>query len=64
MSKFYTEDVLESLCKLRVRKSAQLKTVLVLYELEIHEKNSKMDYQGLKTKVQRSIDLKDQITKI
>ena len=56
MSKVPTNDVLESLYKLRIHESDQLKTVLELYELEIHQKISKPDCQKLKTMVKRSID--------
>ena len=38
MSKMPSDDVLESLRKLRKRESAQLKTVLELYDMEIHQK--------------------------
>ena len=38
MSKMPSDDVLESLRKLRKRESAQLKTVLWLYDMEIHQK--------------------------
>ena len=55
MSKVPTEDVLDSLYTLRIRASDQLKTVLGLYELEIHQKISKLDYQKLST-IKRSID--------
>ena len=58
MSKIPTDDVLESVYKLRTRESDQLKNVLELYELEIHQKVSKPDYQKLKTMVKRSIDQK------
>ena len=34
MSKIPSDDVLESMYKLRIRESAQLKTVLELYEME------------------------------
>ena len=56
MSKIPTDDVLESLYKLRIRESDQLKTMLDMYELEILQKESKPDYQKLKTMVMRSID--------
>ena len=36
MSKIPSDDILESLCKLRIRESPQLKTVLELYDMEIH----------------------------
>ena len=39
MSKIPSDDVLESLYKLRIRESAQLKTVLELYDMDIHQKN-------------------------
>ena len=38
--------------------SAQLKTVLELYDMEIHLKISVRNYQKLKTMVKRSIDQK------
>ena len=39
MSKIPSDDILESLYKLRIRESAQLKTVLELYDMDIHQKN-------------------------
>ena len=39
MSKIPSDDILESLYKLRTRESAQLKTVLDLYDTEIHQQN-------------------------
>ena len=50
--------VLESLYKLRIRESGQFKTVLELYDMEIHHKISMPNYQKLKTMVKRSIDQK------
>ena len=38
MSRNSSDDILESLYKLRIRESAQLKTVLELYDMEIHQK--------------------------
>ena len=38
MIKIPSDDVLESLYKLRIRESDQLKTVLELYDMEIHQK--------------------------
>ena len=58
MSKIPSDDILESLCKLRIRESAQLKTVLELYDMEIHQKISMPNYQKLKTVVKRSKDQK------
>ena len=57
-TKIPTDDVLESLYKLRIRWSDQLKTVLELYDVEIHQKISMLNYQKLKTVVKRSIDQK------
>ena len=49
---------LESLYKLRIRDFDQLKTVLELHDMEIHQKISTPNYQRLKTMVKRSIDQK------
>ena len=53
-----SNDILESLYKLRIRESNQLKTVLELYDMEIHQKKKKTvpNYQKLKTMVKRRID--------
>ena len=40
MPKIPSDDVLESLYNLRIRESDQLKTVLELYDMEIHQKIS------------------------
>ena len=58
MSKITSDDILESLYKLTIRESAQLKTVLELYDMEIHQKISIPNYQKLKTMMKRSIDQK------
>ena len=58
MTKIPLDDVLECLYKLRIRESDQLKTVLELYDLEIHQKTSEPDYQRLHTMVKRSIEQK------
>ena len=50
MTKFPLDDILESLHKLRIQ-SDQLQTVLEWYNLEIHQKKAKPDYQRLKTTV-------------
>ena len=59
-SMFYDEnpsdDILEGLYKLRTRESEKLKTVLELYDLEIHLQKIGPDYQRLKTMVKRSIE--------
>ena len=38
MTKIPPDDILEGLYKLRIRESEKLKTVLELYDLEIHQK--------------------------
>ena len=58
MTKIPPDDVLESLHQLRIRESDQLKTVLELYDKDIHQKISMPNYQKLKTMVKRSIDQK------
>ena len=55
MSKIPSGDVLESLFKLKIRESSQLKTVLKLFDMKIHQKISLPNYQKLKTMVKRSI---------
>ena len=54
MSKIPPDYMLERLYKMRTRESAQLKTVLELYDMEIHQKISMPNYQKLKTMVKRS----------
>ena len=39
MTKIPSDDILEGLYKLRIQESEKLKTVLELYDLEIHQKN-------------------------
>ena len=56
MTKIPSDDVLERLYKLRIRESEKLKTVLELYDLEIHQKKIGPDYHTLKTMVKRSIE--------
>ena len=53
MSKIPSDEILESLYKLRIRDSDQLKTILDLYDMEIHQKISFPNYQKLKTTVKR-----------
>ena len=56
MTKTPPDDILEGLYKLRIRESEKLKTVLELYDLEIHQKKIGPDYHRLKTMVKRSIE--------
>ena len=57
MTKIPHDDVLEGLYKLRIRESENLKTVLELYDLEIHQKKGP-DYHRLNTMVERCIEQK------
>ena len=56
MTKIPHDDILEGLYKFRIRESEKLKTVLELYDLEIHQKKLGPDYHRLKTMVKRSIE--------
>ena len=56
MTKVPPDDILEGLYKLRIRESEKLKTVLELYNLEIHQKKAGLDYHRLKTMVKRRIE--------
>ena len=56
MTKISSDDISEGLYKLRIRESEKLKTVLELYDLEIHQKKAWPDYHRLKTMVKRSIE--------
>ena len=56
MTKIPPDDILDGLYKLRIRESEKLKTVLELYDLEIHQKKIGPDYHRLKTMVKRSIE--------
>ena len=56
MTKIPSDDILEGLFKLTIRESEKLKTVLELYNMEIHQKKAGPDYHRLKTMVNRSIE--------
>ena len=56
MTQIPSDEILEGLYKLRIRESEKLKTVLELYDLEIHQKKAGPDYDRLKTMVKRSIE--------
>ena len=58
MTKIPTDDVLESLYKLRLCNSDQPKPVLEFYVMEIHHKISMPNHQKLKTMAKRSADQK------
>ena len=56
MTQIPSDDILEGLYKFRIRGSEKLKTVLKLYNMEIHQKKAGPDYHRLKTMVKRSIE--------
>ena len=56
MTQIPSDDILESWYQVRIRESEKLKTVLVLYNMEIHQKKAGPDYHRLKTMVKRSIE--------
>ena len=56
MTQIPSDDILEGLYILRIRESEKLKTVLELYNMEIHQKKLGTDYHRLKTMVKRSIE--------
>ena len=56
VTKIPPDDILEGLYKLSLRESEKLKTVLELYNMEIHQKKAGPDYHRLKTMVKRSIE--------
>ena len=56
MTKIPPDAILEGLYKFRTRESEKLRTVLELYDLEIHEKKLGPDYHRLKAMVKRSIE--------
>ena len=56
MTQIPSDDIFEGLYKLRIRESEKLKTVLEVYDLEIHQKKLGPDYHRLKTMVKRSIE--------
>ena len=56
MTEIPYDDILEGLYKLRNRESEKLKTVLGLYNVEIHQKKAGPVYHRLKTMVKRCIE--------
>ena len=55
MTKLPLDDILEGLYKLRIRESEKLKTVLELYDLEIHQKKIGPDYHRLKRSIEQDL---------
>ena len=58
MTEIRSDEILESLFKLRIRESDRLKNLVELYDMETHQKTSVLNYQKLKTMVKRYIDEK------
>ena len=58
VSKIPSDDILESLCKLRICGSVQLRNMFDLYDMEIHQKISMPNHQKLKTMGKRNMDQK------
>ena len=56
MTKIPPDEILEGLYTLRIRESDKLKTVLELYDLEIHQKKLGPDCRRLESMVKRSIE--------
>ena len=56
MTQIPSDDILESLYKLRIREAEKLNTVLELYNMDVYQRNSGPDYHRLKTMVKRSIE--------
>ena len=56
MTKIPPDNILEGLCKFRIRESEKLKTVLELYDLKTHQKKLEPDQLRLKPMVKRSIE--------
>ena len=56
MTKIPSDDISEGLYTLRIRESEKLKTVLELYNMEIHQKKAGPDCHRLKTMVKKSIE--------
>ena len=56
MTQIPSNNILESLYKIRIREFEKLKTVVALYNVEFHQKKAGPDYHRLKTMVKRSIE--------
>ena len=56
MTQIPSDDILEGLYKLRIRMSGKVKTVLELYNMEVHQQKAEPDYHRLKTMVKRSVE--------
>ena len=64
MSKIPSDNFLESLYKLRIRESDQLKTVLEWYDMEIHQKISMPNYSKIEDNGEEKYRSEITITKL
>ena len=64
MSKISSDDFLDSLYNLRMRESGQRKTVLELYDMEIHSKISTPNHQKIEDNVEQEKRSETSITKL
>ena len=60
----FRNSIFESLYRLRIRESDQLKTVVELYDMEIVQKISMPNYHKLKTMVEEGCRSETSITKL
>ena len=58
MTQIPSDEILEGLYISRVRESENLKTVLELYNMQIHQKKAGPDYHRLKTMVKKEVSSK------
>ena len=56
MTQIPHDDIFEGLYKSRTQESEKLKTLLELYNMEIHQKKVGLEYHRLKAMVKRSIE--------
>ena len=63
MTKIPPDGILESLYKLTLRESDQFKTVLELYDMEIHQKISMPNYQKIEDHGEEECRSETSITK-
>ena len=59
MTQITSDDILESLYKLRIRESEKLKTVLELYNMEIHQKKAGPDKTMVKRGIEQNLRMKN-----
>ena len=64
MSTIPSDDIWESLYKLRIRESAQLKAVLGLHDMEIHQNTSMPNYQKIEDNGQHKLRSETSIAKL